>query len=117
MKENLSSFEVAPRGARWPSGDYSEAALLDLRREDIEQRLGVSLISGEEEGLGVWVAVGGTLGSGIQIELIEYSGQPVKGFALHVDSGCNPEAALEEVLSLLGADADSVLWRKSDISL
>jgi hypothetical protein len=70
------------------------------------------LSSGDEEGLGPWLAIGGRLESAVTVELIEFQHQPVKGFALHVDSACNPEAALEEVLTLLGIEHESIIWRK-----
>lgn len=112
MSGKSRSIRLTSQGSRWPGGDYSEVAMLSVRSDHIERCFGAPLSSGEEEGLGPWLAIGGRLESGVTVELIEFQHQPVKGFALHVDSACDPEAALEEVLALLGIGHESLKWRK-----
>ena len=113
MSGESNHIEIEPPGSRWASGDYVDVALINVTKEQIERCFGAPLISGEEEGLGPWIAIGGKLRSGVQIELVEHRFQPVKGFVLRVDSGCNPETALKKVLALLGIGVESIKWRKS----
>lgn len=111
MNKRKNPVALLPMGARWPSGTYKNIALLDVSSNDVARCFDAQLVAGHEDGLGAWKAIGGELKSGAQIELIEYSESPIKGFELRVDSAWNSSDVLSEALELLEAGMASVLWR------
>src|SRR6478752_1609196 len=108
MADELRYIERLPPGMRWPSGNYREVALLDVRGAYLSNHFGGDLVAGDEPGLGAWRAIGGKLKSGAVIELIEYLAQPEKGFALRADSSCDLQSVLDETLAFLGMKSNSV---------
>jgi len=95
---------------RWPSGDYREVAVLDIKDQDLSRCFGPDIHSGDEPGLGPWRAVGGKLSSGAVIELIEYLARSGKGFELRVDSSFDMGDTLRETLAAMNLGPESVLW-------
>lgn len=116
--KNVESYpQILQLETLWPSGNFTAAALLAIRAEDVARKVGRALHVGNEPGLGEWRAIGLKLGSGAHVELIEYLHQPVKGFVLRIDSGCEVKTVLDEILALLGLGPEAVLWRSGSILL
>lgn len=114
--EIVKDVEVVPAGGRWPSGRYSEVALLDIQLDDISGMLEAKLNCGTEQGLGPWVAIGLRLSSGLLIELIDHVNRPTRGVEMRVDSWSNLGDALDDALATFGLGQDAVLWRSPLIS-
>lgn len=113
---NSKMPEVVRAGTRWPSGTYSEVALLRIRLEDIAERFESDLESGVEPGLGPWQGIGLKLGSEAFVELIEYLHSSSDGVELRTDSACDLSTVLDETLATLGVGRESVLWQSPLIS-
>ena len=98
----------------WASGDYQIIAVVHLPGGDLENAAGIEVKSGNEDGLGRWEGVGGTLDTGIQIELVCYpdSSAP-EAYEVRVDAGLDSRlrpALLDEVLVALHLDHGDVIW-------
>lgn len=99
--------------ACWPSGDYVDAAQLNLSDAEVEMLTGQKLNEGMEEGLGLWLAVAGTLESGSVIELIKYIESPgPESYVLRLDKWLDSREALQAVLSELAIEQNLVLWNR-----
>jgi hypothetical protein len=94
----------------WPSGDFSEIAMIDVSHEEVQSAVSTDLIEGVEPGLGAWKAIGIKLDGGEVIELIRYASDPDKAFTLRVDARENFLIVLGKVLKLLKKDKDSLVW-------
>jgi hypothetical protein len=102
---------TAPADRAWPGGDCIDLATLDLEESEIEARFGLSLERGVEVGLGDWVALGGRMPSGRELELIRYLQAPgARCFIVRVDAGADLPAALDEVLAIASIRREALLW-------
>lgn len=113
----MMNVEVQEIGARWPSGDFKEVALLDVSSDFLESATGKELQKGEEVGLGGWQAMGAKLGSGSVIELISYQGHKPPCFILRVDVGCNVFQVVEETLHALNIGKESLIWVAAELKV
>lgn len=84
--------------------------LLSLTAEEAARRLGCTVHTGEEPGLGAWHALGFRLESGVLVELVEHLARPVKGLEVRVDAGADATPAFAAVVRLLGLGSDSIVW-------
>jgi len=110
-----SSIEVLPFGTPWPRGGYAEAALLAISEVELEERISTSLVRGTEEGLGAWAAIGLRLPSGAVVELVNYPERPGESaFIVRTVATALQDSVLNELLSCLGLDQPSVIWRAGD---
>ena len=111
MTQQSSQLTVLPLGGRWPSGNYTSAAVVTLDVAGIEEAVGRSLHSDTEPGLGPWIGIGLVLPSGQLLELVHHLHAPKPhGFEVRVDSAANWREVLEEFLQALNVSAGSVLW-------
>jgi hypothetical protein len=108
--KSSASFSVTEYGATWPSGDFVEAAMIDISCEEVSTLISGDLIEGIEPGMGPWKAIGLQLDAGEVIELIRYVHDPDHSFVLRIDAGENLAATFEKVLSLLGRSKESLIW-------
>lgn len=100
-----------PIGTRWPSGEYTAAALVALDVAQVELVSRSVLNTGVEAGLGAWVGVGVRLPSGRLVELVQYLRAPEpRGFEVRVDSADNCREAFAEFLRAFNVTASAVLW-------
>jgi hypothetical protein len=111
MNQNERAFSVVPEGTPWPSGDYYDLAHLPIDEASLQRVIGVPLMSGVEDGLGRWVAIGLTLRSGVAVEIIRYDDSPgPPGFVARADTGADLAVALDELLSLFSLSRDQLWW-------
>ena len=100
-----------PIGTRWPSGNYTSAAVVALDAAHVEEVAQSSLNSGVEAGLGAWVGVGIRLSSGRPVELVQHLHAPEpRGFEVRVDSGDNCREVFGEFLRAFNVSPGAVLW-------
>lgn len=105
-------IEPVPHGTRWPSGWGESIATLKVDDAWVASQTSAPLLSGDSDGLGTWVGIGGKLPSGACVEIIRYQyGQP--DFVLNTDSSANLRDTLEEFLRVTGLQMDAVQWRHS----
>jgi hypothetical protein len=105
-----NEFTVSQVGERWPSGNYVEVAVLSVDDQHVSDCFSTSLLSGEEEGMGPWRAIGIRLNSGELIELIKYDYDESGGFILRTDGNANKSECLEKVIELLEVDEKNLTW-------
>ena len=94
---------------RWPSGIDRAAAVFALTPEEVTARSGLRFESGIDD-LDYFRAVGLRLPSGRHAVLLWYERAPVLGLSLQVDAADDPQAAREEVMSMLGLVPDELSW-------
>ena len=115
LSDYARSFDISTAGISWPAGDYCNLAMIAIAGEAIAQRVGSGLLVGDELGLGRWQAIGLRLRSGALVELIEYFEQPVKGFVVRAERGCDGPSVLDELLAAFGFDERDVIWKNAVI--
>src|SRR5689334_6590491 len=88
---------------RWPGGRDQVVALLTLGPDELARRVGFPLLTGIEEGLGPWQAIGLVLASGRPIELVWYEhANPSAPTQLRADVNDDYAQAREEAIAILG---------------
>ena len=86
-------------------------ALLDITPVELERRVGASLETGADDGLGPWSAIALELPSGRQVELVRYDLSPEpRGFELRADYADDRVAALAETLTAMAIAPACVQW-------
>ena len=96
----------------WPSGDAQVVALLTLRADELEERVGLPLRSGVEEGLGPWKGIGLILASGRPIELVwhEAAADRSAPTELRVDVDDDYFSARDEAIAALRLVPSEIAW-------
>lgn len=97
-------------GDAWRGGGCFELAVIRVDDAFLMRRLGQSLLTGSEPGMGAWRSLGMRLPSGTVAELIAYDAEPDAGFTVRIDNQSDPRIALQEVISALGLCADRIIW-------
>lgn len=97
-------------GDAWPGGGYVELAVIKVDDAFLTRRLGQSLLTGNELGMGAWRSLGIRLPSGTVVEMIAYDAEPDSGFTLRIDNQSDPRIALQEIISALGLGAEQIIW-------
>src|SRR6476620_3439162 len=95
---------------RWPSGDSRDIAMIRIRLTDLERRIGASLLTGDEPGMGRWWAAGLELVSGAPVEIIRYEGDPESQFVIRADANADGARVREEAMAALALDRAALLW-------
>ena len=108
----MATFRIATteQERRWPPAGSRVIALLTLQPSALEQRLGVPLTSGVEDGLGPWTGIGLILPSGRQIEFVWYE---------HLDQSSPTElraATGEDYAAVLSETVDACHLEPTDIA-
>lgn len=103
-------FRVLEAGAQWPNCGYMELALLEIGPAYVEAMLSMNLLKGDEEGLGLWKAIGFSMENGAMVELVLHEASPTAGFVVRADSLHATEETLIGVLRLLGIGKNFVKW-------
>src|SRR5512133_2901585 len=88
-------------GTRWATGESVDLAVLSMTADELADRVGLPLVRGVEDGLGVWAGIGGRLPSGQDVEFIWYAHLPQQ-VVLRVDKRAPYSATLDEALQLVG---------------
>ncbi|WP_146267999.1 hypothetical protein [Stenotrophomonas maltophilia] len=97
-------------GDAWPGGGYVELAVIGVDDAFLMRRLGQSLLTGNELGMGAWRSLGIRLPSGTVVELIAYDAEPDSGFTVRIDNQSDPRVALQDIISVLGLGAEQIIW-------
>ena len=106
-----NAFTTVHSGARWPSGDYRNLAILPIDEEAVTTSFGSPLLRGNDEGLGSWAALGLRHNSGVLIELIRYNAVPgPNGFLVRIDRMHDASAALTDLLAALKLQSQDLPW-------
>jgi hypothetical protein len=107
----LPRLSPVSEGARWPSGEGIDLALLPLTEDELARRAGLPLVRGVEDGLGPWAAIGGQLPSGGVVEFIYYAKKPEPaGVILRADKGLAYSAVLDEALRIIGLSRKDLIY-------
>ncbi|WP_146146957.1 hypothetical protein [Stenotrophomonas maltophilia] len=107
--DDLGTTAMRPGDAS-PGGGYVELAVIKVDDAFLTRRLGQSLLTGSEPGMGAWRSLGMRLPSGAVVELIAYDAEPDAGFTVRIDNQSDPRIALQEIISALGLGAEQIIW-------
>ncbi|MGN7830407.1 hypothetical protein ACTJI2_02190 [Pseudoxanthomonas sp. 22568] len=94
-----------------------ELALLEIGPAYVEAMLSMNLLKGDEEGLGLWKAIGFSMENGAMVELVLHEASPMAGFVVRADSLHATEETLIGVLRLLGIGKKFVKWMNPQLCL
>ncbi len=102
----------------WKSGNCREVATIELTDQEIVNATGLNIISGLEEGLGEWLAVGGELSTGDQVEIIRYKDSPdPTHYIIRIDFEANINTVVALFFKELGISLNSVKWQCLELKL
>ena len=100
-----------PTSSKWRSGDYKPIASCSIEETALLSKTGRMFVEGFEVGMGNWVAIGGELPSGKQIEIIKYLDDPkTPEFVIRIDEAECAAQALVEILQILNLHKDDLTW-------
>ena len=101
---------------KWASGHYQNVLTIELTDQEIEKITGLKLTTGNEIGLGTWVAVGGTLSDQEQYEIIKHTeSRTPTHFAVRVDSAQNIKQIYKKLQSELGLPSKDIQWKRDEL--
>jgi len=99
------------KSSKWRTGDYKPIASCCIEDTDLLSKTGKTFVEGFEAGMGNWVAIGGDLPSGKQIEIIKYLDAPkTPEFVIRIDKADCAAEALAEILQILNLNKDDLTW-------
>jgi hypothetical protein len=102
----------------WKSGNCREVATIELTDQEIVNATGINIVSGSEEGLGEWLAVGGEISTGDQVEIIRYKDSPnPNDYIIRIDFEANINLVVALVFKELGLSLNSVKWQCPELTL
>lgn len=96
----------------WKSGNYREIATVALTDQEIVKATGLKIISGVEDGLGEWLAVGGELSTGDLVEIIRYKDSPNPAdYIIRIDFEADINSVFALIFKELGINPNLITWR------
>ena len=101
----------------WKSGHCREVATIEFTDSEIVNATGLNIISGSEEGLGEWLAVGGELSTGDLVEIIRYKDSPnPTHYIIRIDFEANINMVSALVFKELGINLNSIKWQCPELA-
>ncbi|MES2824822.1 MAG: hypothetical protein V4732_14555 [Pseudomonadota bacterium] len=104
--------------SRWKSGDSRPVATIELTDQEIINATGLDFSSGCEDGWGEWLAVGGELSTGDQVEIIRYPESPYPDhYIIRIDFEADINRVSALVFKELGISLSTVRWQCEELTL